>query len=80
MSNYNRITFKERMRIEAGIYAMNLNGNQNLKILSVNDIPSRGMLEKMSQETMIIRFEHENTERLEIIWKNKCRANYCFQQ
>ena len=29
-------------------HAMNLNGNQNLKILSVNDIPSRGMLEKMS--------------------------------
>ena len=26
---------------------------------------------------MIIRFEHENTERLEIIWKNKCRKfNY----
>ena len=48
MSNYNRITFKERMRIEAGIYAMNLNGNQNLKILSVEDIPSREMLEKMS--------------------------------
>ena len=29
-------------------HAMNLNRNQNLKILSVNDIPSREMLEKMS--------------------------------
>ena len=29
-------------------HAMNLNGNQNLKILSVEDIPSREMLEKMS--------------------------------
>ncbi len=48
MSNYNRITFKERMRIEAGIYAMNLKGNQNLKILSVDDIPSKEMIEKKS--------------------------------
>lgn len=29
-------------------HAMNLNGNQNLKILSVEDIPSREMLEKKS--------------------------------
>ena len=48
MSNYNRITFKERMRIETGIYAMNLKGNQNLKILSFDDIPSKEMIEKKS--------------------------------